>query len=120
MTRRYWQRVGGTLVEEFPMVRAGPGVGARRADGLIILGTEPRLAEPSEIDTLDGEDVIVIQTKASRLGMYLMGQALFSRHLVEERFDAKSVRSVALCQADDDVLRPLAGRAGIEVVVDPL
>ena len=102
------------------MVRAGPGVGARWADVLIVLGTEPRLAKPSEIDTLDGEDVIVIQTKATRLGMYLMGQALFSRFLVEERFRARSVRSVALCRADDEVLRPLAERTGIEVVIDPL
>jgi hypothetical protein len=84
-----------------------------------VLGTEPRLAKPSEIGMLDGEDVTVIQTKASRLGMYLMGQALFSRFLVEERFGANSVCSVALYRADDDVLRPLAERAGIEVVVDP-
>jgi hypothetical protein len=50
--------------------------------------------------------VIVVQAKASRLGMYLMGQALFSAELIR-RFRPASVRSVALCTADDAVLRPL-------------
>jgi hypothetical protein len=27
MTRRYWKRVGGTLLEEFLVVPRGPGVG---------------------------------------------------------------------------------------------
>jgi hypothetical protein len=40
------------------MLRQGPDVGARRADGLIIAGAEPRLLKPREIDTLDGKDVI--------------------------------------------------------------
>jgi hypothetical protein len=52
--------------------------------------------------------------------MYLFGQAVFSRELVVERFAPRSVRSVALCAADDAVLRPIAERFGIEVVVDEL
>jgi hypothetical protein len=52
--------------------------------------------------------------------MYLLGQALFSRLLIEDRFAPRSVRTVALCAADDAVLRPLAVRFGIEVVVDDL
>jgi hypothetical protein len=27
MTRRYWERVGGTLLEEFLVVRRGRGIG---------------------------------------------------------------------------------------------
>jgi hypothetical protein len=47
-----------------------------------------------------------------------LGQALFSRELIKDRFAPKSIRTVALCAADDAALRPLAERFGIEVVVD--
>jgi len=59
----------------------------------------------------------VIQEKAHRLGMYLMGQTLFSTQLMK-RFKPSSVRSVALCMKDDSVLRPLLERyKGMEMVV---
>jgi hypothetical protein len=32
---------------------------------------------------VEGQDVVVVQTKNRRLGMSLMGQGLFSLHLVE-------------------------------------
>ena len=61
--------------------------------------------------------MIVVQTKGSRLNMYLMGQTLFSRDLALS-LGAKSVRSVALCLKDDEALRPLLERhEGCEVVV---
>jgi hypothetical protein len=83
MTRRYWRRVGGTLVEEFLMVPRRSNVGRRLADGLIILDGEDRRLTSAKA-TLDGKDVIVVQTKANHLGMYLLGQALFSRELISE------------------------------------
>jgi hypothetical protein len=61
--------------------------------------------------------VIVVQTKASRLGMYLMGQAFFSAELIREH-GPKSVRTVALCTRSDAKLAELCERYGIEVVVD--
>ncbi len=59
----------------------------------------------------------MVQAKASRLGMYLMGQALFSRELMRP-FNPATIRAVALCAKDDSVLRPLAEEYGIEVEVD--
>ena len=118
MTRRYWQGVGGTLVEEFMVVPGRRGVGRRLVDAIIIVGGEDRIASRGEQINLQGKDVIVVQTKAHRLGMYLMGQAFFSRVLIEDRFEPRSVRTVALCAADDAALRPIAERFGIEVVVD--
>lgn len=120
MTHRYWERVGGTLLEEYPIVPRGPGVGQRLIDAVIIVDGDHRIASPGEHASLDGHDLIVVQTKAYRLGMYLLGQALFSRVLIEDRFTPKSVRTVALCAVDDAVLRPIAERYGIEVVVDDL
>ena len=117
ITHRYWERVGGTLIVEFLAVPSSPGVGRRLLDGLIVFDGQNRITKSQNV-SLDGHVVIVVQTKATRLGMSLLGQALFSRLLIEERFSARSVRSVALCTADDLILRPLADRFGIEVVVD--
>jgi hypothetical protein len=70
--------------------------------------------------SLDGEDVIVVQAKANRLGMYLMGQAVFSAELIRRRFKPASVRSVLLCGKDDAVLRSLLDAyPEVEVVVMP-
>ena len=115
LTRHYWQSVGGTLIEEFTAVRSGPNCGVRRIDGVIVFDGHTRIAKAHEV-TVQDNDVIVVQTKASRLGMYLMGQALFSRDLMRP-FRPKSIRTVALCLCDDDVLRPLCEQYGIEVVV---
>jgi hypothetical protein len=118
MTRRYWERVGGTLLEEYLVVRRRPGVGRRLVDGVIVVDGAHRIASPGESVGLDGHDLIVVQTKASRLGMYLMGQAFFSRELIKACAAPRSVRTVALCSADDAVLRPIAERFGIEIVID--
>ena len=118
MTRWYWQSVGGTLIEEFVAVKETAGSGRRVLDAVIIKNEETLIAKQSEV-SLEGKDIIVIQTKASRLGMYLMGQALFSRQLIM-MFKPKSVKSVALCNRDDAVLRPLLEQyEGMEVVVCP-
>ena len=117
MTRQYWQTIGGTLIEEFPAVRAGPENGPRLLDGVIIPGGpfEIRMADSVE---LAGKDIVVVQAKASRLGMYLLGQAVFSRRLMEP-FKPSSIRSVALCAKGDSILEPLAKEYGVEVVVIP-
>jgi hypothetical protein len=100
------ESVGGTLVEEFLAVPRTPGVGQRLIDAVILPNGPHRVARASEVD-LKGQDVIVVQTKASRLGMYLMCQALSSAELIRSRFQPASVRAVIVCTADDLVLRPL-------------
>jgi len=49
--------------------------------------------------------------------MSVLGQALFSAELLRGA-GPRRVSTIALCSDDDDVLRPLAVRYGIEVVVD--
>jgi hypothetical protein len=68
--------------------------------------------------SLNGRDIVIVQTKALRLGMYLLGQALFLRELIKDRFAPRSIRTVALCAIDDAILHPIAERYGVEVVVD--
>jgi hypothetical protein len=69
--------------------------------------------------SIEGKDIIVVQTKRGRLGMYLMGQAFFSAELMK-RFNPKSIKSVALCEKYDAVLGPMIGKyPDIEVVIYP-
>jgi hypothetical protein len=117
MTRRLWQAIGGTLFEEFVAVAPGPNRGTRRLDGLVLVDERTRIAERGEVPDLADRDVIAIQTKASRFGMNVLGQALFSEELLRAA-RPRRIRTIALCTGDDDELRPLAERYGIEVVVD--
>ncbi len=105
MIRRYWEMVGGTLIEEFPVVKGTRYQGARRIDAIIIKNGERRIAKSNEV-SLKGKDIICVQAKSHRLGMYLMGQTFFSEQLLR-RFEPSSVSCVALCAKDDAVLRPL-------------
>jgi hypothetical protein len=94
------------------------GVGRRLLDAVILPGLPRKLAHWRDV-SLAGQRVVVVQTKASRLGMYLMGQAIFSAELLRTRFAPASVRSVILCSKDDNVLRAyLAPYPEVEVVVD--
>jgi hypothetical protein len=86
-------------------------------DGVIVLGG-PFKRRPARDVELEGKDIVIIQAKAARLGMYLLGQAVFSRRLME-RFRPASIRSVAICIKGDEVLEPLAREYGVEVVVYP-
>src|SRR5215208_3666378 len=105
MTRWYWRQVGGTLIEEFCAVNRAGDCGQRLIDGVIVYDGEHRVAKQAEIDLAD-RHIIVIQAKASRLGMYLLGQAYFSAHLLS-RFRPRSITSVALCKQSDSVLAPI-------------
>ena len=106
------------LIEEFLAVKGTSDCGRRVLDGVIIKNGEFRIAQQSEV-SLEGKDVIVIQTKASRLGMYLMERVLFSAQLLH-RFKPRSVVSVALCSQDDSALRPLLEQyPNMKVVICP-
>ena len=106
MVLKYWDEIGGTLIEEYPIVRGNEKQGKRHLDGLIILGTKKKRLPRASSLSIEGKDVVVLQAKNNKLGMSLMGQTLFSKKLVE-RLKPKSVKSVALCIKDDELLRPM-------------
>ena len=118
-TRKYWESVGGLLIEEFMLVaKSRDGRQAQRPlDGLIVLGEEKKLSNDHS-HSIEGKDVIAVQTKANRLGMYLMGQAFFSRELLKS-FNPKSIRTVAICGKGDEKMERLCKKQRIEVVVIP-
>lgn len=115
LIRKYWNKVGGILIEEFLAVHRAKDRGPRLIDAIIITNRPKRIAHWSEV-SLEGEDIIVVQAKASRLGMYLMGQAVFSRELMKP-FKPASIKSVAICTKDDSTLRPLLENHSVDVVV---
>ena len=108
LLRKYWKHIGGTLVEEFPAVRPSAQQGPLYIDGIIIRTKRTAMAKPDEVE-LRGKHLTIVQVKAGRLGMYLLGQAFFSIGIME-RFKPASIKSVALCEEDDVLLRPLFER----------
>ncbi len=115
LTRRYWETIGGTLIEEFPVVTRTNENAQRLLDGVVILGEKTQISKSNEVEIL-GKDIVVIQTKANRLGMNLLGQAVFSAELMKAH-KPKSIKSVAICVLGDSVLEPLARKFNIEVVI---
>jgi hypothetical protein len=105
MTRWFWEQTGGLLIEEFQVVKSAPGISPRVLDGLIVLGEDSRISRERTFD-IENKEVIAIQTKNSRLGMYLLGQCVFSRDLLR-LLNPKSVRSIALCSKGDALLENL-------------
>ena len=93
----------------------GPNNAQRLIDGVIILGEEHVIAKSRDFE-IKGKDIIVIQSKANRLGMYLIGQAIISARLMA-RFEPRSVKSVAICTQGDAVLETLLPEYGIELEI---
>ena len=108
LTLAYWEKVGGTLIEEYPIVLKGDGCSRRLVDGLIIRGGERKRLKPYDRNSIDltGLDLICVQTKKSKVKMHLLGQAFFSMKALELS-SPKSVMSVALCTGTDSFLERL-------------
>jgi len=117
MLLEYWKQTGGILIEEFHAVKRTSTNSQRYIDGIIILGEETRIGNRDDIELINGREIIVVQVKANRLGMYLMGQTLFSLRLME-KFNPSKITSVALCSDDDSIMRPLLEKLeGCKVVI---
>ena len=114
-TRKYWETVGGLLIEEFIAVPRSINQGTRLIDAVIVKGHPNKIHDDNFFD-ITGQDVICIQTKRNRLGMNLMGQAFFSRELLK-KFSPKSITSVIICGKDDIILRDLCQQHNIEVIL---
>ncbi len=82
---------------------------------MIILGEPNKICKNISYDIV-GKDVICLQTKNSRLGMSVMGQAYFSRELLK-LYKSKFIRTVMLVSKNDSVLISICMERDIEVVV---
>ena len=117
MRLEYWKQTGGILIEGFHAVKRTSTNSQRLIDGIIILGEETRIGNRDDVELINGREIIVVQVKANRLGMYLMGQTLFSLRLME-KFNPSKITSVALCSDDDSIMRPLLEKLeGCKVVI---
>ena len=118
-TRKYWSSVGGLLIEEFHAIRSDVpnNISKRAIDGVIVLGEVNAIQVGGNYD-FKGKDIIVVQTKSNRLGMYLMGQAYYSG-LIMKRFEPRSIKAVAICGKSDAEMEKLCEESGVEVLVLP-
>lgn len=120
MIQTWWAHAGipGALAEEFTIVRRQAPVQVRRLDGIAVLddGEPGRTIDRTQVPSLRGRHLVVVQAKASKLSEGLCGQAIGSIFLAE-RHQPASVQSVLICAGDDPVLRPLVESHGVEVVV---
>ena len=97
----------GAFIPEYPLIaQPGPDAKQRWADAVILPDEPHGRALIADYPNLAGRRVIIVQTKVGRMGMYLMGQALFSAGLVRAQ-RAASVRSILLCHKIDRALMPL-------------
>lgn len=113
-TRKYWEQTGGLLIEEFIAVHGTKNKGRRSIDGLIVLNEDAAI-HTNNIYEIAGKDVIVIQTKSGRIGMSLLGQACFSKFLIESH-KPRSIKCVAICGRTDAVIEELAKKHDVDVI----
>lgn len=118
LTRKFWKSVGGTLVNNFPAVKRTAKRGARAVSALIIEDDPPVELHGESVD-ITGKNVIVVVTKAHRLSLLQLGEAIVSRDLIKQQFQPENVRTVAICTTDDEALSPIAEGHNVEVVVMP-
>ena len=106
-----------TLISEFIAVRGGGDRGRRSIDAVIVHDGKSRWLRNSDYSPKEiaGKEITVIQAKLGRLGMNLLGQALFSKELMQ-KFRPRCIKTIALCEDSDAVLAPLAKKHGIEIV----
>ena len=118
-TRLYWQIMGGFLIEEFHATEldSAAGISRRLIDGVIIDAKEIG-SQVGGTKEIEGKDVISVQTKGTKLSMSLLGQALFSKDLLEMH-KPRSIQSVAICASGDVLLEEIAKKYGIKVVIIP-
>jgi len=116
----------GKLIKEWMAVRGSKDGEAHRGqrliDGVFVLD-EPEDSKLGSKDELRGRRVFVIQSKAKPLGMYLMGQVLFSMRILEKEGGAKVVGAIAVCHEEDALMSRLLkeedGRCEVLVVPPP-
>ena len=107
MTEAFWlSQAPGAFIPEYPLVLKASDRQRRCVDGLILPQEENRRASWREFPSLTGRAVVVVQTKVGAMGMYLMGQAVFSARLALAA-GASSARSILLCERPDAALLPL-------------
>ncbi len=124
------KKIGGTVVWEFRMTQGSKSSGRRFLDALVVANRRSNEQyrwpdAPEDLRSgkaLTGQHVILVQASDGRLGMYVMGQALFSRLLMEKwcrphQVQPKSMKSVVVCTAGESDLEPFLKRYDIELFV---
>jgi hypothetical protein len=57
-TRKYWESIGGLLIEEFVAIRPAHDQGVRIIDGIIVLDQQTKIHDTNHFD-IAGHDIIL-------------------------------------------------------------
>ena len=72
---------------------------------------------PGDVPTLDGRDVLVVQTKCHLVSLQLLGQAILSPLLIRARWRPRSLGSVAVHTGSDPLLSDILTEFAVEEFV---
>ena len=117
MTRACWRALGGTLIPEYRVVDQGPTCHWRAVDAVILSDGPFEERRPGDVPTLDGRDVLVIQTKCYPASLGLLGQAILSPLLIRARWRPRSLGSVAVHTGSDPLLSDILTEFAVEEFV---
>ena len=108
----FWEKeLGGTMIEGSAAISKVTDSGSR----VVIPGGPSQILDPLKAD-ITGKDIVIIQGNSKEIvGMYLLGQAIFSKKLLEP-YNPKSIRSIALCKKSDTCMERAAKLYGIEII----
>ena len=89
----FWETYAhGPFIPEYCLFRVLLAADGKVVDAVILPDEPHHRAKATDYPSLAGRNVIVVQTKRGRMGMYLMGQALFSAHSPLRAEQLQSVR----------------------------
>ena len=119
-TEWYCKQLNGHTVYEFLAVQQNTTENkSRRLVDAVVINPGSGYMKVKGADASMGEqDVVIVQTKAKRLSMSVIGQALCSIELLKV-FGPRSMKSVIVCKETDAALEPICDLYGLEVVLAP-
>jgi hypothetical protein len=126
LTLAYWNERGneGTLHEELTIVKGQRNVqGQRKIDAAIFLDDPPGGRKQHGTRDFSGQNMVIIQTKATPLNSYVFGQALLSPRLIALKQEGSGppgeIESLILCTADHPEMRSIIARhhADLKILV---
>lgn len=113
--RKYWEKVGGLLIEDYQIKPKKKNTTRRVIDAIIVLGEEHRIWTEGSYN-FTGKDIIIVQLKKEHQGMQFLGRAFSSRENMMLH-QPRTLRTVAICHKHDAEMYRLCQEFAIEMEV---
>ena len=115
-----WEQVGGTLIREFPLLPEAAGENQIFLNAVVLPYTNRQVMPKGTRLWLEGQNVMVVQTKIRYLSMRIIAKTAFYAQLVQSLCNPRNVNPVILCAMKDQFLyRMLTANGRCKVIVCP-